>query len=174
LIAQLTNLVLRRTTKILAAAAVALVTMGSASGQQKPDSPVRFINPSTLDQNPRYTQIVEVTGGRLILISGQAATDKGGQVVGKGDFRKQAEQVFANLKAALEAVGATADEVVKLNSYIVDIQKNLAAYREVRTQLFGKNAHQPGSTTVGVSALVNPDLLLEVEATVVLKDKQER
>ena len=96
MIAQLTNLVLRRTTKILAAAAVALVAMGSASGQQKPDSPVRFINPSTLDQNPRYTQIVEVTGGRLILISGQAATDKGGQVVGKGDFRKQAEQVFAN------------------------------------------------------------------------------
>jgi len=171
LIAQLSNVFLRRTSRILASAAVALVTVSSASAQQKPDAPVRFINPSTLDQNPRYTQIVEVNGGRLILISGQAATDKSGQVVGKGDFRKQAEQVFANIKAALEAIGATTDDVVKLNSYIVDIQKNLAAYREVRTQLFGKNAHPPGSTTVGVSALVNPDLLLEVEATVVLKEK---
>jgi enamine deaminase RidA (YjgF/YER057c/UK114 family) len=171
LIAQLTNSLFRRTTRVLASAALALATVGSATAQQK-DSPVRFINPSTLDQNPRYTQIVEVTGGRLILISGQAATDKSGQLVGKGDFRKQAEQVFANIKAALEAMGATTDDVVKLNSYIVDIQKNLGAYREVRTQLFGKNAHQPGSTTVGVAALVNPDMMLEVEATVVLKDKQ--
>ena len=132
---------------------------------------MRFINPSSLEQNPRYTQIVEVTGGRVIFISGQAATDKNGQVVGKGDFRRQAQQVFDNIKAALDAVGATTDDVVKLTSFIVDIQKNIGPYREVRTQMFGKNVHPPGSTTVGVSSLVNPDFLLEVEATVVLKDK---
>ncbi len=172
MIAQLTNSLFRRTTRVLASAAVALATVGSATAQQK-DSPVRFINPSTLEQNPRYTQIVEVTGGRVIFISGQAATDKSGQVVGKGDFRKQAEQVFANIRAALDAVGATTDDVVKLNSYIVDVQKNIAAYRDVRTQLFGKNAHPPGSTTVGVPALVNPDFLLEVDATVVLKEKTQ-
>ena len=80
--------------------------------------------------------------------------------------------MFDNIKAALDAVGATPDDVVKLTSFIVDIQKNLPAYREIRTQMFGKNAHPPGSTTVGVSSLVNPDFLLEVEATVVLKEKQ--
>jgi len=93
-------------------------------------------------------------------------------VVGKGDFRRQAQQVFDNIKAALDAVGATPDDVVKLTSFIVDIQKNLPAYREIRTPMFGKNAHPPGNTTVGVSALVNPDFLLEIEATVVLKEKQ--
>lgn len=169
--ARLICFLLRGTSRILASTAVALLAVASASGQQKPESPVRFINPSTIEQNPRYTQIVEVNGGRILLISGQAATDKSGQLVGKGDFRRQAEQVFANIKAALDAVGATTDDVVKLNSYIVDIQKNLPAYREARTQLFGKNAHPPGSTTVGVAALVNPDMMLEVEAMVVLKDK---
>jgi len=161
-----------RTSRVLASAGVALLAICSVGGQQKPDSPVRFINPSTIEQNPRYTQIVEVNGGRLVLISGQAATDKNGQVVGKGDFRRQAEQVFNNIKASLDAVGATTDDVVKLTSFIVDIQKNLGPYREVRTQMFGKNAHPPGSTTVGVAALVNPDMMLEVEAMVVLKDKQ--
>lgn len=171
MITRVSSSLFRWISEILASAAVALVIISSATAQQKPD-PVRFINPSTLDQNPRYTQIVEVTGGRMVFISGQAATDKNGQVVGKGDFRRQAQQVFDNIKAALDAVGATADDVVKLTSFVVDIQKNLAPYREVRTQMFGKNAHPPGSTTVGVSSLVNPDFLLEVEATVVLKDKQ--
>lgn len=150
-----------------------IVLAVSATAQQKQaQGPVQFINPASLEQNPRYTQIVEVTGGRMIFISGQAATDKNGQVVGQGDFRRQAQQVFDNIKAALDAVGATTDDVVKLTSFIVDIQKNLGAYREVRTQMFGRNAHPPGSTTVGVSSLVNPDFLLEVEATVVVKDKQ--
>lgn len=162
----------RRILLILASTTAVLFVTLSASAQQKPD-PVRFINPTWLEQNPRYTQIVEISGGRMILISGQAATDKNGQVVGKGDFRRQAQQVFDNIKAALDAVGATSDDVVKLTSFIVDMQKNLPAYRDVRTQMFGKNAHPPGSTTVGVSALVNPDFLLEVEATVVLKEKTQ-
>jgi len=158
---------------VLVVTLLVIVSAISAGAQQNQAQPtVRFINPSTLEQNPRFTHIVEVTGGRMIFISGQAPTDKNGQVVGKGDFRRQAQQVFDNIKAALDAVGATPDDVVKLTSFIVDMQKNLPAYREVRRQMFDKNAHPPGSTTVGVSSLVNPDCLLEVEATVVLKDKQ--
>jgi enamine deaminase RidA (YjgF/YER057c/UK114 family) len=153
-----------------------LVVIGSAlsAGAQpsQAKATVRFINPSSLSQNPRYSQIVEVNGGRLVLISGQAATDKSGQVVGKGDFHRQAQQVFDNIKAALDAVGATPEDAVKLTAFIVDIQKNLPAYREVHSQTFGKNAHPPGGTTVRISSLVNPDFLLEVEVTVVLKDKQ--
>jgi 2-iminobutanoate/2-iminopropanoate deaminase len=134
--------------------------------------PVRFINPPGLAQNPRFTQVVEITKGRMILISGQVAFDKDGNVVGKGDVRAQTAQVFENLKLALDGVGATFNDVVKLDSYLVEMPSNLPAYREVRAQYLAKNEYQPASTTIGVSALVHPDLLLEVEAVAVLPEKK--
>ncbi len=132
---------------------------------------VRYINPPTLENNPRYTQLVEVTGGKVVLISGQTATDKDGKVVSKGDFRAQAVQALENVKRAAEAAGGTLDAIVKLNSYIVDMPGNIAAYREARTQVFGARKVPPASTTVGVAALVNPDLMIEVEAIVVIPEK---
>src|SRR4051794_13962427 len=88
---------------------------------QKKDTsaPVRYINPPELAVNPRFTQLVEISGGRTILISGQVAYDKDGKVVGKGDIRAQSKQVFENLKAALDSVGATFNDVVKLNTFMV-------------------------------------------------------
>jgi len=134
---------------------------------------VRYINPPGLAVNPRFTQLVEISGGRTILISGQVAYDKDGKVVGKGDIRAQSKQVFENLKAALDSVGATFNDVVKLNTFMVNIPENLEGHREVRGQYLAKNEHQPASTTVGVAALVNPDLLLEVEAVVVLPSQRK-
>ncbi len=67
----------------------------------------RFLNPLTMPKSRGYTQIVDVTSGRTIYISGQVALDGGGNMVGAGDFRAQAQQVFENIKAALEAVGGT-------------------------------------------------------------------
>jgi enamine deaminase RidA (YjgF/YER057c/UK114 family) len=144
--------------------------------ESKAESPVvHFVNPPGLEQTPRYTQVVEIpiSGGRMLLISGQAALDKEGNVVGKGDMRAQTRQVFENLKAALAGLGATFDDVVKLNSFLVDMPANLPAYREVRTEYLAKNAHPPASTTVGVSSLVRPELLLEVEAVAVVQSKNK-
>ena len=74
---------------------------------------IRFINPDTLTKPPTYTQVVEVTGpGRVVYISGQLATGLDGNLVSR-DFRQQALQVFENLKAALAAVGASFNDVVK-------------------------------------------------------------
>jgi 2-iminobutanoate/2-iminopropanoate deaminase len=153
------------------------LSLSAQTKDKKPPSPestpVRFINPPGLAQTPRYSQMVEITKGRTILISGQVAFDKDGNVVGKGDMRAQTTQVFENLKVALEAVGATFNDVVKLNSFLVEMPANLPAYREVRTNYLAKNEHPPTSTTVGVSALVHPDLLLEVEAVVILPEKRK-
>jgi 2-iminobutanoate/2-iminopropanoate deaminase len=153
------------------------LSLSAQTTDKKPSSPqsdqVRFINPPGLAQNPRFTQVVEITKGRTVLISGQVAFDKDSKVVGKGDMRAQTTQVFDNLKAALDGVGATFNDVVKLNSYIVDMPANIAAYRDVRAQYLAKNEYQPASTTVGVSALVSPDLLLEVDAVVVLPEKKK-
>lgn len=61
-------------------------------------SHLQFINPSGLSTPPGFTHVVEVTGGRTIYLSGQVAVDPAFHLVGKGDFRAQAEQVFENLK----------------------------------------------------------------------------
>src|SRR5258708_366614 len=84
----------------------------------------RFINPPTISKPPGYTHVVEVTGpGRIVYIAGQLGLDTSGKVA--GDFRAQVEQAFVNLKAALDAVGAKVEHIVKINNYIVDIGKNI-------------------------------------------------
>ena len=127
---------------------------------------VKRTNPPSLSTPTGYTHIVEVTGpNRTIYISGQIAYDKDGKVVGAGDMKAQAEQVFKNLQAALAAAGAKFSDVVKMNSYITDMSK-VQAVRDVRARYF-KDA-TPASTFVQVSGLVRPELLLEIEVTAVV------
>src|SRR4051794_22335811 len=82
------------------------------SGPQKPAKkaplasapPVRFSNPATMAKpGSTYSQVVEVTGGKTVYIAGQVALDTSGTLVGPNDFRAQVEQVFKNIKAAVEA-----------------------------------------------------------------------
>lgn len=122
----------------------------------------RFINPSTLPTPPGYTQVVEITHGRTVFISGQIALDQSGNVVGPNDFRAQAQQVFANLKAALGAVGAGFTHVVKLNMYVVDMSQ-LPILREVRDR-YVNTEHPPASTLIEVRRLAREEFLLEIEA----------
>jgi enamine deaminase RidA (YjgF/YER057c/UK114 family) len=125
----------------------------------------RFINPATLAKPPSYTHVVEVSGPvRTVYISGQLGTNRNGEVA--GDFRAQAVQVFENLKTALAAVGATFDDVVKVNSYLADIA-HLPILREVRAPYLNARA-LPASTTIAVSKFARPAALLEVEAVAVL------
>jgi len=73
------------------------------------DTPaIRCINPPELGTPPGYSQIVEVSAGRIVFIAGQTAADRDGNAVGRGDFAAQAEQVFSNLAIALTASGCTA------------------------------------------------------------------
>ena len=95
---------------------------------------VKRTNPPALSKPTGYTHIVEVTGpAKTIYISGQIAYDKDGKLVGAGDMKAQAEQVFKNLQAALDAAGAKFADVVKMNSYITDMSK-IQAVRDVRTR----------------------------------------
>ncbi|MBX9825204.1 MAG: RidA family protein [Xanthobacteraceae bacterium] len=129
-------------------------------------SNTRFMNPAAIAKPGGYSHVVEVTGpDRIVYIAGQLGLKPDGDIA--GDFRAQCLQAFENLKAALAAVGATFDDVVKLNNYLVDIPKNLGIYREVRDQ-YVNTAQPPASTTIGVPALARPDALYEVEAVVLL------
>ena len=127
---------------------------------------VKRVNPPALSAPTGYTHIVEVSGPhQTIYISGQIAYDKDGKVVGAGDMKAQAEQVFKNLQAALTAAGAKFSDVVKMNSYITDMSK-VQAVRDVRARYFTDVT--PASTFVEVKGLVRPELLLEIEVIAVI------
>src|SRR2546422_10069059 len=108
-----------------------------------------------------YSHVVAVEGRRLIFIAGQLARDRDGNVVGKGDMRAQIRQVGENIKAALQAAGATLNDLVKTTTYVTDIEE-FFKHVDVRMEYFG--AALPTSTTVEVRKLAHADFLVEVEA----------
>jgi 2-iminobutanoate/2-iminopropanoate deaminase len=138
-----------------------VIAFAQARGPQ-----VKRTNPPTLSRPTGYTHIVEVTGpNKTVYISGQIALDKDGAVVGAGDMKAQAGQVFRNLEAALTAAGATFADVVKMNTYITDMDK-APGVREVRARYFRDTT--PASTLVQVVHLARPELMLEIEVIAVV------
>jgi enamine deaminase RidA (YjgF/YER057c/UK114 family) len=131
----------------------------------KPTPSITRCNPPELGTPPGYSQIVEVSAGRIIFIAGQTALDRDGNLVGRGDFAGQAAQVFENLTVALRAVGCTAANLVKLTVFLRDMD-NLAAYREARNRFFATVSPPaaPTVTLVEVSRLYGPDFMIEIEA----------
>ena len=129
-----------------------------------------YLNPKELGAAPKfYSHAVSVGGqGRLVYVSGQVSWGPDGKVVGAGDMRVQCKQVFDNVTAVLKSAGATWEDIIKINAYMVGVTPdNVAAYREVR-QDYLKPGRMPASTLVGVTALVQPELLLEVEVVAAL------
>jgi reactive intermediate/imine deaminase len=127
---------------------------------------VRFVNPPALSRPFGYSHVAEVSGGKTIYISGQVALDQSGALIGPDDLRAQAQQVFTNLKAALEAVGADFSAVVKLTYFLLDISQ-IQMVREVRDQ-FVNVQQPPASSAVEVRRLFRDDVLIEIEAIAVV------
>jgi len=123
-----------------------------------------FFNPSSVHQPRGYTHAVAVDGGRMVFVAGQVAFDQDGNLVGTGNLRAQADKALDNLVAALAAAGATAADVVKINTYVVSYKPaDLAIVREARARFFG-DQNPPASTLIGVQALAVEGLLIEIEA----------
>lgn len=128
----------------------------------------QFINPPQLGPTFGWTHVVTATGGKTIYISGQVGVNERGEVVGKGDMRRQTEQAFENIRTALTAAGATYEHVVKTSLFVVGLKpEHVPIIREVRGRFVSKE-HPPASTLVGVSALVGADWLIEIEAVAVV------
>ena len=126
----------------------------------------RYINPKGLVKPTGYTHLVIAPDGRTVYIAGHVAFDSTGKVVGEGDFAAQAEQVFRNLKQALESVGGSMADLVKTTTFITDI-KYVPALRDVRGRYLAKT-QPPANTLVAVSSLARPELLIEIEGVAVL------
>lgn len=126
---------------------------------------VEFINPTGLSKGS-YSHTAVISGGKMIFISGQVASNAAGQIVG-ATFEEQAKQVFENLRVALRAGGADFSNVVKMNTYVRDLTSaRVKLFRETRAQYMG--GHQPASTLVATPGLVHEDMMLEVEVVAVI------
>lgn len=135
------------------------------------DGQILHINPDGLPKNLAFTNVIVVTGQvKTIYIGGQDAVDASGKIVGKGDIKKQTEQVLANLQTALKAGGAELEHIVKWNLYVVQGQPLHPGF-EAFQQFWGQRPDPPAITMVFVSGLANPDFLVEMDAIAVVPQK---
>jgi len=102
--------------------------------------------------------------GDLLFVSGQAAIDEAGQIVGVGDFDAQAEQTFRNLARVLEAGGSSLEKVVKVTIFLTDMA-NFPKIVELRGKWF--TPPYPADTIVEVRSLALPELMIEIESIAV-------
>lgn len=128
--------------------------------------PKKFVNPPGMKPLGMYTQVTVAQGGSIAFISGQVSVDANGKVVGAGDIQAQAVQVFENLKLALGGIGATFNDVIKFTIYIVGLtQERRKAVMDIRGRYIS-HKNPPAATMIGVDKLVEPELLVEIEAVV--------
>jgi len=150
--------------------ALVLLTAQPSAAAQTGSGPAtggetQFLSPNGLSKPSGYTQVVVVAQpSKLIYVSGQTARNAAGELVGKGDLRAQVTQVMENLKSALAAAGATMADIIKLNYYVVNLKSDqVPIIREVRGKYLPME-HPPAATLIGVTALAQEDLMIEVEA----------
>lgn len=131
---------------------------------------LQFINPQALSDSSQYYSHIVVApgGGTTIYISGQTAYGNDRKVVGAGDKAAQMHKAFSNLRLALEAAGATPEDVVSINVYIVDhTEADLVPLAKEEAALFTRGK-MPTSTLVPVPRLAVDDCLFEINAIAVV------
>ena len=128
---------------------------------------IQFLNPPGIARVGTFSQVAVTQGGRQVHVSGQLAWNEKLELVAPGDLEAQTDKVFSNLGIALAAAGAGFRDVVKLTTYVVDLQP---ADRIVIANIRNRHlqGHLPASTLVGVAALVEAGARIEVEALAVV------
>lgn len=112
-----------------------------------------------------YSRAVRV--GNMIFVTGTTATNEAGQVVGAGDAFEQSMQALRNIESVLKRAGAEMKHVVRTRMFVTDIS---------RWQEIGRAHHEffkeirPATSMLEVSRLIDPDMLVEIEADAVIED----
>lgn len=132
--------------------------------------PKEYINPDNLFNSLPYgfSQVVIATGKRMVFISGQTAWDAEKNIIGGDSVLEQTRQAFRNLEKAMEAAGGMLKDIVALRIYVVDYQAESGTAAATALREFFSPQNPPASTWIGVSALADPEFLIEIEATAVL------
>lgn len=133
--------------------------------------PVELSNVPGRAEPDTFVHVGVATGSRTVYLAGQVSQDAEGATVAKGDLAGQTEQALLNVAGALESVGASFEDVVKVTLYVVDWEPSkieaIGAGAGAAAARLGINPVKP-STLIGVDALFDPDYLIEIDATAVL------
>ena len=128
----------------------------------------KIIVPDGLSKPVGFNHAIAVSGGTIIYLAGQTATNASGDYVSQGDIVGQFKQALANLQIAVEASGGQMTDIVKLNLYVTDVSRykaNLRQISEAYRTFFGK--YFPVMTLVGVTELFDPAAMIEIEGVAV-------
>lgn len=132
--------------------------------------PNQPINPDTLFKMPGFHQVVTSTGNITIYIAGQGAYDSDMNLIGAGDYRAQTIKAFQNLALALEAAGATPSDVVSSHMFVKGLCPEVTSQfvEGMNKALDGNPFPANAASLIGVEALADPDMLVEISAVAVL------
>ena len=131
----------------------------------------RIINPPSLVAPRGFTHGILTTGGKLLFLAGQTASDASGNIVAPGDVVAQYEQVLRNHQAVVEAAGGTMTDIVKMTIFVrdrKDYTAHLKALGPVHRQFFG--SYYPTLSLFEISDFFQDDALLEIEGMAVIAD----
>lgn len=127
----------------------------------------QVINPWTWQDNFGFVQANDISGtSRMLVCSGQVSVDENGAPVHAGDMSGQIKQALGNLETILKQAGLELSDVVRLNCYTTNMPATLEAWGTLAEHLANANC-KTAVTLLGVAALFHPDIMIEIEATVV-------
>lgn len=130
--------------------------------------PIKHLNPDSMHKNPAFSQgIIIPANARILVIGGQNAVNKQGEVVGKGDMAAQTTQALDNLIAVLDEAGGSLDDLIRVGIYFKageDLNAGFGAWMKRA----GNIKNPPIVTGFQVVGLARPDYLIEIEATAIL------
>lgn len=128
-----------------------------------------LINPSTLARPSGFSHGILVTGGHLLFLSGQTASNAEGQIIAPGDLVAQYEQVLQNLQVVVESAGGTMQDIVKMTIFVSnrdDYHAHLKQLGKVHRSFFG--TYYPATALIEISRFFQDDALIEIEGLAVI------